>query len=136
MTTWPAGVVLKALPEYLCPVPLHKSEAIVVVALLKVIMGRSLGSAAALELISKYPNQIDGLIIESGFAFALPLLKLLGIDLEKIGLATDGFDNADKIKKYNKPTLIIHAEFDHIIPFSDGEALFRNSADKSKKMLS
>ena len=45
-----------------------------------ILMGRSLGSASALELASSYKNRINALIIESGFAYAGPLLKLLGIN--------------------------------------------------------
>ena len=36
-----------------------------------IIMGRSLGSASALELAANYSSEIDGLIIESGFANAI-----------------------------------------------------------------
>jgi pimeloyl-ACP methyl ester carboxylesterase len=39
-----------------------------------IIMGRSLGSASALEICSYYHEKIDGLIVESGFAYAIPLL--------------------------------------------------------------
>ena len=37
------------------------------------VMGRSLGSAPALELAAGRPEHLDGLIIESGFAYAGPL---------------------------------------------------------------
>lgn len=101
-----------------------------------IIMGRSLGSAPALELASIYPNQIDGLIIESGFAFAEPLLRLLGINMEVLGVKEkEGFRNIDKIRKIDKPTLIIHAEHDHIISFREGELLFNASANKDKRLL-
>jgi hypothetical protein len=98
-----------------------------------IVMGRSLGSASALELASNYPDSIDGLIIESGFAHALPLLRLLGINTDRLGLKEDGFSNNEKIKNFKRPTLIIHAEFDQIIPFSDGKALYESSpaADKT-----
>ena len=46
-----------------------------------------------------------------------------------------GFGNIDKIKTIDKPTLIIHAEFDHIIPFSDGKALYDASPSKNKTLL-
>ena len=39
-----------------------------------IIMGRSLGSASALEIMSVYQSQIQGIIIESGFALTVPLL--------------------------------------------------------------
>lgn len=99
-----------------------------------IIMGRSLGSASAIELASCYKDQVCGLIVESGFAYAGPLLQLLGINLESLGFdENDGFQNIDKIREFDKPTLIIHAEYDHIIPFSEGEALHNacKSADKT-----
>lgn len=101
-----------------------------------IIMGRSLGSASVLELAAAHQQKIDGLIVESGFAYAEPLLRLLGIMPETIGFKeTEGFRNIDKITKVTKPTLIIHAEHDHIIPFSDGQALFDASPAGNKQLL-
>ena len=101
-----------------------------------IVMGRSLGSASALELASSEPDTIDGLIIESGFAFAAPLLELLGISPSKVGFdEEESFGHISKISKVDKPTLIIHAEFDHIIPFSDGEALYSASPSLNKTFL-
>ncbi len=101
-----------------------------------IVMGRSLGSASALELVSARGDQIDGLIIESGFASAAPLLRLLGVDLDSLGFdEANGFANLEKIRSYQGPTLIIHAEYDHIIPFSDGMALFKASTAQDKSLL-
>ncbi len=101
-----------------------------------ILMGRSLGSAAVLELAGSRPRDIDGLIVESGFARAAPLLRRLGIDPDRIGFQeAHGFRNIDKIKAYHGPTLIIHAEFDHIIPYSDGEALWSASPAAHKRLL-
>ena len=101
-----------------------------------VLMGRSLGSASVLELTAHYDHQIDGLIVESGFAYAGPLLQLLGINTAAIGFEkAKGFSNIDKIASFKKPTLIIHAEKDHIIPFSDGRALFDACSAPNKSLL-
>ena len=101
-----------------------------------IVMGRSLGSASALELVGNYEDRIDALVIESGFAYAMPLLKLLGINPETYGLSEEkGFMNIEKIKNVKKPTLMIHAEFDHIIPFDDGQALFDASPASDKTFL-
>ena len=101
-----------------------------------ILMGRSLGSASALELAAAHHRAIDGLIIESGFAHAGPLLRLLGIDPAAIGFTEEkGFGNIDKIKKFDKPTLIIHAEYDHIIPFADGQALYDACPFEAKRLL-
>ena len=99
-------------------------------------MGRSLGSASVLELAAAHGERISGLIIESGFAYAAPLLSLLGVDPERVGYKeTEGFCNVDKIRGYTKPTLIIHAENDHIIPFSDGQALYDACSASDKTLL-
>jgi hypothetical protein len=101
-----------------------------------IVMGRSLGSASALELSGYYGNQIDGLAIESGFAHVGPLLQLLGIDMEVLGLREEeGFSNLEKIRGFAKPTLIIHAERDHIIPFAEGQALYEASPARQKRLL-
>jgi hypothetical protein len=101
-----------------------------------IVMGRSLGSASALELASAYEAGIDGLIIESGFALAGPLLELLGIDPRSFNFTeSKGFRNIDKIKQFHKPVLIIHGEFDHIIPYSDALKLYEESPSKDKTLL-
>jgi fermentation-respiration switch protein FrsA (DUF1100 family) len=101
-----------------------------------ILMGRSLGSASALELASAYTGRYQGLIVESGFAYAAPLLRLLGIDTGRIGFSESaGFENIAKIAGIKTPALIIHAENDHIIPFSDGQALYEHCASSQKELL-
>ena len=101
-----------------------------------IAMGRSLGSASALELASHHKDRMSGLIIESGFAYAGPLLRRLGINPDAMGFKEEkGFRNLEKIKTWDKPALIIHAEQDHIIPFSDGEALYRACPAPDKTLL-
>lgn len=101
-----------------------------------VVMGRSLGSASALELADVHGDRIDGLVIESGFAWAGPLLQLLGINPDRIGFDdTVGIANVEKIRTFTKPTVIIHAEFDDIIPYSDGQTLFASSGANDKILV-
>ena len=101
-----------------------------------IVMGRSLGSASALELAARHPSEIAGLVIESGFARALPLLRRLGLNPDRYGLSEDGgFGNIEKIRVYTGPTLIIHAARDHIIPHEDGVSLYESSRAQYRKML-
>ncbi len=101
-----------------------------------ILMGRSLGSVSVLELAKRYPHDFSGLIIESGFADEEPLFKLIGTTALLAGFKKeDGFLNGEKIKKYPGPLLIIHAEQDHIIPFSQGELLYTLCPSKNKKIL-
>ena len=100
------------------------------------VMGRSLGSASAIELCSRQADNFETLIIESGFATISPLLMTLGVDPERIGFKKEqGFENIDKIKLFSNPCLVIHAQFDHIIRFSDGQALFDSCASADKTLL-
>jgi hypothetical protein len=101
-----------------------------------ILMGRSLGSASAIELAAAYPERVAGLVIESGFARAAPLLSLLGVDPAAVGFREESaFAHVEKIARFRKPTLIIHAEFDHIIPFAEGRALFDACGAADKTLL-
>lgn len=101
-----------------------------------IVMGRSLGSAPALELSYHYHHFIDGLIIESGFAYIGPLLRLIGIDPTLYGISEEqGPQNLDKIRHWDKPLLVIHAEYDQIICYAEGLALFQTSPAIQKKFL-
>jgi pimeloyl-ACP methyl ester carboxylesterase len=101
-----------------------------------ILMGRSLGSASVLELAFHYEGQVHGLIVESGFAYVGPLLQLLGINTAAMGFREEaGLGNEEKIRGFKKPTLIIHAEQDHIIPFSDGRALYDACQSPEKTFL-
>lgn len=98
------------------------------------VMGRSLGSASAIELASS-SDIFDALIIESGFSDFLYLLNTLGFyDPEFSGLE-DPFSHTGKIKNFRKPLLIIHGENDEIIPFREGRELFNACKSKKKKLV-
>jgi fermentation-respiration switch protein FrsA (DUF1100 family) len=100
------------------------------------VMGRSLGSAPALELASTYANELSGLIIESGFAFTEPLLELFGFSMKKLGISEqDALRNVEKIRAFEKPCLIIHGEKDQLIPFAEGRALFEACKARKKRLL-
>jgi alpha-beta hydrolase superfamily lysophospholipase len=100
------------------------------------IMGRSLGSAPAIEIASKRLEKIAALIIESGFAYSLPLLALMGIPVAGLGLQEkDGFQNVPKISRVTKPTFILHAQFDELIPLNQADVLLEHSGAKRKEMV-
>ena len=100
-----------------------------------IIMGRSLGSAAAIELASSHANDIAGLIIESGFATTMPLLIKLGVNVAELGITeNDGFCNVRKISTFAKPTLIIHGQHDEIIPVNSAAILQAESPARSKEL--
>ena len=99
------------------------------------IMGRSLGSAAAIELAAAHADDITGLIIESGFATSLPLLMNLGVDVTGLGISEeDGFRNVRKISTFTKPTLFIHGQYDEIIPVNSAAILQAQSPARTKEL--
>lgn len=99
------------------------------------VMGRSLGSASALELAASRPEALAGIVIESGFAHTMSLLQHLGMDTRSLGIEeTAIFSNAEKIAKYKGPALIVHARFDHIIPLSHGQDLYQKCASDTKAL--
>ncbi len=101
-----------------------------------IVMGRSLGSASALELLSAQGDKIKAVIIESGFAHSETLARILGVSMKAMGLTEeDGFRNLDKIRTFGKATLIIHSELDQVLPFSEGRALYEASPAQDKTFL-
>jgi pimeloyl-ACP methyl ester carboxylesterase len=106
------------------------------------VMGRSLGSAAAIEIAAHAGAGIAGLIIESGFAYTLSLLTTLGLRLElpETGpgapeRAKIGFGSLDKIAQVRVPTLIIHGEADWLIPVENGHTLYERCGAANKRLL-
>jgi len=100
------------------------------------IMGRSLGSASAIELASSYQQQLNGLIIESGFANVFNLLKYLGFPLKSLGIAVPGTPHSHAlIRKISLSTLVMHGEYDQIVPVEEGKALFEMIGAKDKRLV-
>lgn len=100
------------------------------------VMGRSLGSAAALEIADTCKDDVSGLIIESGFAHTFALIERIGfLQVPEADEARDGFGNLEKIARAHMPTLIIHGERDWIIPVTDGIHLYEASPAAAKTLL-
>ena len=79
---------------------------------------------------------MKGLIIESGFADTLPLLKILGISLTTTEIREEEcFGNSDRIAQVKIPTLILHGARDQLIPASEAEKLQAASGAKNKQFL-
>ena len=100
------------------------------------IMGRSLGSACAIEIASVYDDEIKGLIIESGFAQTLPLARTLGIDPTLLETITEEqtFNNGGKISSVTSPTFLLHGQLDNLIPLWQAEKLHAECGARSKEL--
>ncbi|MCB2214584.1 alpha/beta hydrolase [Desulfofustis glycolicus] len=98
------------------------------------VMGRSLGSVSAIDLAYHRSADIKALIIESGFADALPLLESLGCPCRELSITEDEcFNNRAKITAIELPTLILHGARDQIIPVAEAEVLQAESGARNKQ---
>lgn len=99
------------------------------------VMGRSLGSAAAIEVAARSKGGLAGLIVESGFSDTFALLSLLGVRVSDRDELSGGFGNLPKIERVTLPTLVIHGQNDRLIPASDGRALYNHCAASEKRLV-
>jgi hypothetical protein len=99
------------------------------------LMGRSLGSISALELAYHYPDQIRGLIIESGFPSITQLILHLGLPAGAIDLTPTYEVCISMVRKITTPTLIIHGEYDNLVPLREAEDLHKNIGTTDKELV-
>jgi hypothetical protein len=101
-----------------------------------VVMGRSLGSAPAIELAARRPSDLAGLILESGFTDTVALLEWLGIEVTKAGsVPPQGIDNGDKMLQVSLPVLLIHAQEDSIVPLWHAQRNFKQTPSSCKRLV-
>ena len=99
------------------------------------LMGRSLGSISALELAYNHCDQIKGLIIESGFPSITRLILHLGLPAGAIDLEPIYEACISMVRKITTPTLIIHGEFDMLVPLKEAENLYNEIGVKDKELV-
>lgn len=99
------------------------------------VMGRSLGSAAAIEVATHAGERLAGLIVESGFSDTFGLLARLGAFVQRAREEQDGFGNATKISRITTRTLVIHGQVDALIPARDARELYLQSAAHDKQLV-
>ena len=87
----------------------------------RIIFGRSLGGAVAIDLATH--AKADALIIESTFTSIRTLTRLV-FPLPLPALPVK-YDSLSKIGQLEMPLLVIHGERDELIPFAEGQALFK-----------
>lgn len=100
------------------------------------VMGRSLGSFSAIQLAYSYPNDIKGLIVESGPANNLKQYITMAVSPNHPIWRDDSkFLNKVKLRSIVKPTLIIHGAQDSLIPVDEARELYENSGAKDKRLV-
>ncbi len=102
-----------------------------------VVMGRSLGSASAIELCAGN-SKISACVIESGYADPVPLVQRRGLKIDSTTPEEDRtFNNSKKISRLSRPLLIMHGAQDTLIYPAEAELNHREagSEDKTLKIL-
>jgi len=98
-----------------------------------VVMGRSLGSAGAAEVVRAVPEIIAGVIFESGFSDLVALARRRGLVIESVAegdLAV--LCPLRKLAQSRTPLLVLHGEDDTLIVPEEGRAVFEASAAEDK----
>ncbi len=92
-----------------------------------IVFGRSIGSIYAIEAVRRFP-EIAGLVLESGIANVLERILLraspqeLGASPEEVHAAFgERFNHQETLGNYRGPTLVLHAEHDHLVDKSHAQ---------------
>ncbi|MBF0421845.1 MAG: alpha/beta hydrolase [Magnetococcales bacterium] len=99
------------------------------------VMGRSMGSAATIEIAWQRAQKIHGIILESPFAYTIALIERLGGFSLNSTPESVGFNSLEKIRSIALPLLLIHGQADDLIPISDSQALYDASASDKKRFV-
>jgi alpha-beta hydrolase superfamily lysophospholipase len=99
------------------------------------VMGRSLGSISALELASQLPDEIPGLIIESGFISVVRVMRHLDVPVDDGSYAGVDGQCVELVGSVKVPALVIHGEYDTIVPYPEGVDLFERLGSETKEMI-
>ena len=98
------------------------------------VMGRSLGSASAIELCCKQP-EMTTCIIESGYADPIPLVERRGLNIEATTAEEDElFNNSVKIRDVKCPLLIMHGKMDNLIIPQEALLNYRQAGSEVKQL--
>jgi hypothetical protein len=89
-----------------------------------IVHGHSLGSAVAVDLAQRVPDQIAGLILESAFTNAADMARLMFGPISLHWLTSMKWASDTKIATVAIPKLFFHSEHDSIIPLRLGKKLF------------
>jgi uncharacterized protein len=86
------------------------------------LVGESLGSGVAVQLAAQRP--VRALALEAPFASAANIAAAIYWWLPVRLLMKDKFDSASFIAKVEVPILVIHGDFDEVVPVSESRTIF------------
>jgi ADP-ribosylglycohydrolase/alpha-beta hydrolase superfamily lysophospholipase len=100
------------------------------------IMGRSLGSAAAAELSRSLPRFAAGFVLESGFSDLVAFARRRGVRLDLV--AEDDLEALcpkRKLAASSAPLLVLHGAEDTLIPAAEGAANHAAAGTEDKRLV-
>jgi len=90
-----------------------------------IVVGRSLGGPIAARLCrNKHPR---ALILESTFTSVRDLAEYYYPDMPVAWLFKDAYDTSAYVSDVHCPVLVIHSEYDEIVPFHMGKELYQTA---------
>jgi alpha-beta hydrolase superfamily lysophospholipase len=101
-----------------------------------VVMGRSLGSACAVEAVRAVPQLVAGLVFESGFSDLTGLARRRGVTVERV--TEEDLEVLCPLRKLARsptPLLVLHGAEDTLLVPEEGRAAFAASAAKDKRLV-
>ena len=99
------------------------------------VMGRSLGSHSAAELAARYPEQLRGLIVGSGFASMSRMWSRLSSRVDPNLLTKMIEAQQRKIKSINLPLLILHGDWDTLVSPLAAQEFYEEVGSQDKKLV-
>ena len=84
--------------------------------------GRSLGAGVAVEIALR--REVRSLIIESAFTSTKEMAKTMFLFKPLSYFLPAHYNNLEKLGRVSFPKLVIHGEYDEIVPFSMGQNLY------------
>jgi hypothetical protein len=99
------------------------------------VMGRSLGGPSAMHLAGSFPEQIDGLIVESTLSDIHAWLLKKGFAPNILPEPSPRFNFAKRLETVDVPLLVIHGTQDQLIPPTEGRKLYSASPAEHKRLL-
>ena len=109
-----------------------------------VVLGYSLGSAVAVEL--SVTEKTGGLILQTPFVDGRRLLRAwaskLGWSMSVVGWVVSflpakcPFPTSSRLGRVSVPALVIHGTADNIVPYSQGQEVFRRISVANKRFVS
>lgn len=90
----------------------------------KIVMGQSLGTLLAIDVVADNPDPLKALLLESSVCKTGAYLQSRGLEIDSIeDIEERGFNNIEKIEKIKIATLIFHGAKDEFTSIADAENL-------------